>query len=828
MKPLVQAILDHKIRVYPEDLGDAFDAVLEALEIPNMAKHEAKKQDLWGWQSMSDTISLAQTEDGMLLMPRGFASTFVAGMDDFGFEVQFDDRRIWQPKFRIGKNPAADKWQIPAMEAMLRAEQGIYKAPAGSGKTVTMLLLIRKLACKSLVIVNTKDILWQWQERVEQFLGEDYPFGQIGDDIFDVSPYITIATAQTLHSRFEVLEENGFFDDFSLVCLDECFPAGTLISTPSGLRPIESLRVGDVVYGMNHSTGQIEPTEVRHTFSRESERLVEVGGVTTTPNHPIFTQRGYVRADELLCSDMVVQSNDADPSHLRCVPVGVHGGSGSESASTEPAEVLLAAMRGSGEAQVENEDVRVLRRELRGGEEDDAVLLEVVREQGEDGERREAILGQRPHDGAERAPRCAREDRQLSGVGAQSVLGAGCGGDQGTVTSDPEGTRLDDFDRARWTRTRVVGPTREIVEAVGASLGTRTHPPHRQIGIWLPASATSLLPDRHRAPGEEDRNRSGREHASLKEGSGEGCPEGRVSEQSRVDADPRNERGRAARPIGGSGPYRVHNIETGTGNYIAGGILVRNCHHATADTYNRIMDRFSARYRFGVSATPDKTGDFALSLNVLGPIVHETKPDDVDRLIKPKVIRVSTKFGFGFRGHVSRWQRSNYPQMIDALIRNPDRNEQIVRNICENAGHHQLVISKRLEHLAILSELLEEESFSDPVVTIIGNDKNDARKQAKALIESEPCVVLSTLADEAMDIPRLDRMHLTFPQRNAGLVTQQVGRVERKHPDKKDAIIFDYVDANVGPLEAQWRVRRTEVYMQRGYKIETQRAEVKS
>jgi superfamily II DNA or RNA helicase len=64
-----------------------------------------------------------------------------------------------------------------------------------------------------------------------------------------------------------------------------------------------------------------------------------------------------------------------------------------------------------------------------------------------------------------------------------------------------------------------------------------------------------------------------------------------------------------------------------------------------------------------------------------------------------------------------------------------------------------------------------------------------------------------------------------FPQKNPGLVTQQVGRVERKHPDKLDAIIFDYADGNVGPLDKQWRTRRFEVYEPRAYKISTRKVQ---
>lgn len=250
------------------------------------------------------------------------------------------------------------------------------------------------------------------------------------------------------------------------------------------------------------------------------------------------------------------------------------------------------------------------------------------------------------------------------------------------------------------------------------------------------------------------------------------------------------------------------------------------CHHATADTYNKIVSRFSSKYRIGVSATPDKTGDFAMATNVLGPIIHETKPSQVTNLLVPEVVKVVTKFGFGFRGQVSRWQRSNYPQMIAALIADEDRNQLIVDEIMANQGHHQLVVSKRLAHLDTIHAMLDEAGFRDPVVTIVGQDDNDHRREAKALAETEPCLILSTLADEALDIPRLDRLHLPFPQKNPGLVTQQVGRVERKHPDKKDAIIFDYADMNVGPLEKQWRVRRFEVYEVRGYKITTRKVAV--
>lgn len=464
----VITIIDHKLRVDLDQMPDPAitSMICDALTIPNMEKLLAEKNGRWGWERMPDYISLYELHENQLIMPRGFLKSFAEGLTlSGGHTIQIDDRRCWNPLLRIGTRPQPRPWQERAIETMRADQQGIWKAPAGSGKTVGILCLLRELAVNGLVIVNTKDIMWQWQERAREFLGEHYPVGQIGDGKFELSPYLTIATAQTLNSRYEELDAAGFFDGFSFVCLDEC-------------------------------------------------------------------------------------------------------------------------------------------------------------------------------------------------------------------------------------------------------------------------------------------------------------------------------------------------------------------HHATADTYNRIMDRFNATFRLGVSATPDKTGDFNLAKNVLGPIIHETRPREVPTLMKPEVHRIPTRLSFAFRGG---GRNSNYAELLDKLIRDPDRNAIIVRRIIENQGHHQLVISKRIEHLDIIEAMLLQNGCTDPIVKIRGKDDNAARKEAKALAEVQPCVLLSTLADEAMDIPRLDRMHLTFPQKNPGLVTQQVGRVEREHQDKKDAIIFDYADMNIGPLEKQWRVRRFEVYEVRGYKIVTVR-----
>lgn len=249
-------------------------------------------------------------------------------------------------------------------------------------------------------------------------------------------------------------------------------------------------------------------------------------------------------------------------------------------------------------------------------------------------------------------------------------------------------------------------------------------------------------------------------------------------------------------------------------------VCLDESHHATAETYNKVVSRFSARYRLGVSATPDKTGDFALATSVLGPIIVETTRDEVDSLVKPKIFRIPTGFNFKYRGRVGN-RPSNYPQLLKAMTEDEQRNGLIVACLMLNSKGYNLVCSKRLEHLNVLGQLLHKYEYPNKIYYLTGKESQEERKAVIDYASMRPCVILSTLADEALDIPRLDGLFLTFPQRNAGLIEQQVGRVCRSHPDKRYASVFDFCDNLIGPCEKQWQVRQRDVYREHGYDIET-------
>jgi superfamily II DNA or RNA helicase len=238
-----------------------------------------------------------------------------------------------------------------------------------------------------------------------------------------------------------------------------------------------------------------------------------------------------------------------------------------------------------------------------------------------------------------------------------------------------------------------------------------------------------------------------------------------------------------------------------------GAVILDEAHHAPAATFEHIMNQMKGKYRFGFTAT-DKRADGAHPYMkfVIGPVIvrHKFKSK-----VPLKVVPVKTNFKYGFRG---AWDWGN---LLNALITDRKRNRVIAMIAAEQVqeGHSVLVLSRRIEHLQLVYDDLADYVEDGEVEILTGQRSRAERLRILKNFRAGKvkCLLATQLADEALDVPILSRVMLTFPGKHDGRIIQQIGRGIREHPGKKDAIVFDFVDDRVGVLRKQW-LRRKQTY----------------
>lgn len=250
------------------------------------------------------------------------------------------------------------------------------------------------------------------------------------------------------------------------------------------------------------------------------------------------------------------------------------------------------------------------------------------------------------------------------------------------------------------------------------------------------------------------------------------------------------------------------------------------CHHAVAETWQEVILMLVARYVFGLTATPlDNDWRRRILEAVLGPVFHVVPRDQLRQrgvITQPVVQVVRTPFVWRPNAQQRRLRdsRAIYRHITAALISDEERNRKIASTLAANMSAANLVFSERLNHLRVIKRMALEMGWpAERVWTVIGDVDRDARQEIADAADEGGCVIFSTVAKEGTDIPRLDRLYMTWPLRRDLPVSQLCGRVERTHPAKEGAVIYDFADLQVPVLRSQFYSRLKLVYRPRGYVV---------
>ena len=246
-------------------------------------------------------------------------------------------------------------------------------------------------------------------------------------------------------------------------------------------------------------------------------------------------------------------------------------------------------------------------------------------------------------------------------------------------------------------------------------------------------------------------------------------------------------------------------------------IIVDECHHVAAFTFEKVLKAAKAKYVYGLSATPvRKDGHHPIIFMQCGPIRYlvdaksQADKRTFSHFIIPRFTRTRAPAGSGIQ------------ELYAAIVKNENASlvEDAVRLVRE--GRSPILLTERKEHAAQLATLLQGKIQN--VFLLVGSDKPKEKREKLAALQaipaSEEVVVAATgkYIGEGFDAPRLDTLLLAMPISWRGTLAQYAGRLHRNYEGKHEVRIYDYVDVHIPMLERMYH-KRLKGYAELGYQV---------
>lgn len=253
-----------------------------------------------------------------------------------------------------------------------------------------------------------------------------------------------------------------------------------------------------------------------------------------------------------------------------------------------------------------------------------------------------------------------------------------------------------------------------------------------------------------------------------------------------------------------------------------GMVIVDECHHVSAVSFERVMKEVNAKYVYGLTATPTRQDGHQPIIHMqCGPIRYQVDAKEqaekraFEHYLLPR-----------FTTYRSASADKGIATVYKDLAENEIRNAYIIKDVLEalSKGRTPIILTERREHVLLMAGRLAGKCQN--VITLFGTASPKQRKETmealRSVPEDEPLVIVATgkYVGEGFDYPRLDTLFLALPIAWKGKVAQYAGRLHRSHPGKKEVQIYDYVDIHVPVLDKMYQ-KRLKGYAAIGYRIKT-------
>ncbi len=254
-----------------------------------------------------------------------------------------------------------------------------------------------------------------------------------------------------------------------------------------------------------------------------------------------------------------------------------------------------------------------------------------------------------------------------------------------------------------------------------------------------------------------------------------------------------------------------------------GMVIVDECHHVPAFSFEQILKTVNAKYVYGLTATPVRQdGHHPIIFMHCGAV--RFKVDAKAQADKSPFEHYVIPRFTSFRLPIDKAEKElTIQELYSEISVNETRNQLITDDVIRNyeAGKQSLILTERTAHVELLAKKISEKI--PDVITITGKLGIKKTRETLKKISDTPAGKQLTLVatgkyiGEGFDEPRLDTLFLAMPISWKGTLQQYVGRLNRIYEKKKEVHVYDYIDIHVRMLEKMYN-KRLKGYASLGYK----------
>ena len=725
--------------------------------------------------------------EDILQLPSGCLSSIKQFIDEKDAVV---DLRT-APTANIKSNIVLRNYQKPSEYICRHQDSGLIISFCGSGKTQMALALAAKMGLKTLFITHTQDLVQQAYDRCEECL--ECTKSYIKEGKVDYSGDITFALVQTLVKKLDKVPQN----EFGLVIVDECFPSGTLINTPNGKMKIEDLKIGDKVYSFNHDKSIVEIKEINYLFDKEVDELLNIQlengkTIVCTKNHPIYTNKGYIKAEDIIGGDCVYEMYNVWEGNKKrkfygCSMVGqdVENAKNREGILfkrmwSQSIERLFSKLCSWGNCYRKNEN-----------------------------EQPDEEYGNEKKDG-----------------------------EYTTIYKSPSKNKRWKRNGNDDTTTKFIQRNEKIQYCFGTRVCGRYWYEKRE---WL----SNELQNRFGISEIANRNRDRWSFSLFNKKKRTRFEETRFIRAIRVENISIQKQRSDGQFESNSNGIKVYNIGVkDNNNYFADDILVHNCHRTAVNAtsigmFRECIEYFAAKHKVGLSATLSRSDGLEYCIPyIIGDIVYEIKEDNennqyVGVFEGEEIIRfdkglfqtpvmvhpIQTDYSLidkkgAYKNVFDRnGMTISFSKLISDIACDNERNDMIA-DLVNGLSGSTIILSDRVGQLEYLKDKIKDS------VEIDGNTKKDVREQAINDVKSGKKKVLLAsykIAKEGLDCKILQNVVFATPVKDYSVVVQCIGRCQRPYEGKDIAHVYDLID-DVKNLTRFW-TQRKQIYKKMNYSL---------